>query len=210
MAGSEDALLRTGRSFFLRWPYLWEIWGREEGATYFSLGKDLNKFFKEKGISSKKIIIKSALYDFLPTQSPYDAIKRLKFNSGEINNLIISINFTDEKELKKAYKALESLRNQHRKGSKTDILSYSGCAKITFDLRQGEESSQIALSRVGYPKRILTPSYKAPFKPRISKKDFDLVNLFSANGFFSDSDKDNILDNYNNGPYRSLCKGAKP
>lgn len=25
IAGSEDALLRTGRSFFLRWPYLWEI-----------------------------------------------------------------------------------------------------------------------------------------------------------------------------------------
>jgi hypothetical protein len=194
IAGSEDALLRTGRSFFLRWPYLWEIWGREEGTTYFSLVKDLDKFFKEKRMSPKKITIKSALYDFLPTQSPYDAIKRLKFNSGEINNLIVAIDFSDEKELKKAYEAIESLRNQHRKGLKTEILSYSGCAKITFDLRQGEESSQIALHRVGYPKRILTPSYKVPFKPRISKKDFDLVNLFSANGFFSDSDKDNILD----------------
>jgi hypothetical protein len=195
IAGSEDALLKTGRSFFLRWPYLWEIWGREEGTTYFSLGKDLDEFFKEKGMNPQKITIQSALYDFLPTQSPYDAVKRLKFNSGEIGNLTVVIDFSDDKELKKAYEALESLRNQHRKGLRTDRLSYSGCAKITFDLRHGEEICEIALPRVGYPKRILTPSYKAPFKPRISKKDFDLLNLFSANGFFSDSDKDNILDN---------------
>lgn len=194
VAGSEDALLRTGRSFFLRWPYLWEIWGREEGATYFSIGKDLDKFFKEKGMIPKKITIQSALYDFPPAQSPYDAIKRLKFNSGEIKNLTVVIDFSEKKELEKAYKALESLRNQHRKGLGTDILSYSGCAKITCDLRHGEKSSQIALPRVGYPKRILTPSYKAPFKPKISKKDFDLLSLFSTNGFFSDSDKDNILD----------------
>ncbi|UCC40037.1 MAG: hypothetical protein JSV96_00835 [Candidatus Aminicenantes bacterium] len=195
VAGSEDALLRTSRSFFLRWPYLWEIWGREEGATYFSLGEDLDKFFKEKGMSPKKITIQSALYDFPPTQSPYDVIKRLRFNSGEINNLTIVIDFPDVKELKNAYKALESLRNQHQRGLRTDILSYSGCAKITFDLRHDGENSQIALPRVGYPRRILTPSYKSPFKPKISKKDFDLLSLFSANGFYSDSDKDNILDN---------------
>ncbi|MCJ7581205.1 MAG: hypothetical protein MUP98_11810, partial [Candidatus Aminicenantes bacterium] len=30
-AGSEEALLKTGRAFFLRWPYLWDVWGRDEG-----------------------------------------------------------------------------------------------------------------------------------------------------------------------------------
>jgi hypothetical protein len=32
-AGSEEALLYTGRSFFLRWRYLWEICGQQEGVT---------------------------------------------------------------------------------------------------------------------------------------------------------------------------------
>jgi len=33
-AGSQEVLLHTGRAFFLRWPYLWDILGRDEGATY--------------------------------------------------------------------------------------------------------------------------------------------------------------------------------
>src|SRR5512135_147114 len=41
VAGSDETLLKTGRAFFLRWPYFWEIWGRETGATYESLERDL-------------------------------------------------------------------------------------------------------------------------------------------------------------------------
>jgi hypothetical protein len=29
VAGSGETLLRTGRAFFLRWPYFWEIWGQK-------------------------------------------------------------------------------------------------------------------------------------------------------------------------------------
>jgi hypothetical protein len=42
-AGSNDALLKTGRAYFLRWPYFWEIWGREAGRR-FTLEADLAKF----------------------------------------------------------------------------------------------------------------------------------------------------------------------
>ncbi len=60
-AGSEKALLATGRAFFLRWPYFWEIWGREQGATYFSLEKDLVRFLDKTGVKPEKITFKSAL-----------------------------------------------------------------------------------------------------------------------------------------------------
>ena len=36
VAGSQETLLRTGRAFFLRWPYFWEIWTR----IRFHLGKN--------------------------------------------------------------------------------------------------------------------------------------------------------------------------
>ena len=93
LAGSEKALLETGRAFFLRWPYLWEIWGRKEGHTYQSLEKDLIRFLNHAGIAFSKITIKTALYEFPPLKSAHDSIKRLRFNRGEINDLKIQSSY---------------------------------------------------------------------------------------------------------------------
>lgn len=194
VAGSGESLLQTGRAFFLRWPYFWEIWGREEGETYFTLEKDLQRFLKDKGINTEEVQIQTALYEFFPAKSPHDSIKRLRFNTGEIKNLFIEISFPGKEQENEAFQALEKLRIQHNRGQKTDIFSYSGCAQITFILKSASENSRVVLPRMGYPKRILTPSYKRQVKPKISGKDFDLTSLFSAKGLYSDSNKDGILD----------------
>ncbi len=196
-AGSEEALLKTGRSFFLRWPYLWEIWGRELGATYFSLEKDLASFLENQGVKPDQITIQAALYEFPSTELLQHALRRLKFSSGEIQNLTVNIHFSDEKQKEKALQALESLRFEQRKGLKTDILNYPGCARITFKLFRDGEISQVELQRLGFPKRILTPSYKPPVRARISGKNFDLLEIFSTQGFYSDSDNDRIPDTLN-------------
>jgi hypothetical protein len=41
---------------------------------------------------------------------------------------------------------------------------------------------------------MLTPAYKTPKKRNIPERDFDLLTLFSAQGLYSDSDKDGLLD----------------
>lgn len=197
VAGSEEALLHTGRAFFLRWPYFWEIWGREQGATYFTLEADLAQLLKDEGISFARMTIRDALYEFPPTKSPHESIKRLKFNLGEIKNLTVEIDFDSKEQQEQAFRALGTLQRQHLRGLRTDVLSYPGCSRITFELQTGQsrrEISRIFLRRLGYPKRILTPSYKRPVRAKISGKDFDLLSLFSSKGFYSDSNKDNILD----------------
>ena len=196
-ASSEDALLKTGRSFFLRWPYLWEIWGREQGATYFSLEKDLAGFLEDQGVRPDSVMIQAALYEFPSTELLHQALKRLKFNSGEIQNLTVNIYFSDEKQKEKALQAFESLRLQQMRGLKTDVLNYPGCARITFELFRAGEKSQVELQRLGFPKRILTPSYKPPVSARIPGKNFDLLEIFSPQGFYSDSDNDRIPDTLN-------------
>jgi len=196
-AGSEEALLKTGRSFFLRWPYLWDIWGRELGATYFSLEKDLAGFLEDREVRPDRITIQAALYEFPSTELLQQALRRLKFNSGEIQNLTVNIHFSDEKQKEKALQALESLRLEQRRGLKTDVLNYPGCARITFKLFRGGEISQVELQRLGFPKRILTPSYKPPVRARISGKNFDLLEIFSPQGLYSDSDNDRIPDTLN-------------
>lgn len=193
-AGSPDAMLRTGRAFFLRWPYFWEVWGREEGATYFRLEEDLGRFFEQKGVDHQQTRIVQALYDFPPDKSPHEAIKRLKFDRGEIQNLVVQARFQDEEERTKAARALEALQRSHRRGQQTEVLTYPGCAQISFQLLSSGKATTVTLPRVGYPKRMLTPSYKPVSRTKITGKDFDLTALFSTRGLYADGDKDGILD----------------
>jgi len=193
-SGSQEVLLRTGRAFFLRWPYLWDILGRDEGTTYSKVEKDLAQFLENNNIQDFHISIQSALYDFPSFESPHESIKRLKFNNGEIKQLAIHVDFPSKEEKGKALKVLERLSLLHSKGEQTNVLSYTGCAKIQINLRCQQETSQISLTRLSHPKRILTPSYKSIRKPKISGKDFDLISFFSGNGVYSDENKDGILD----------------
>lgn len=194
LAGSEEALLQTARSFFLRWPYFWEIWGREEGETYFTLEKDLSKFFETETISFSRFSIFSATYEFPVMKSPHEALQKLRFDRGEIEDLVIAVEFESPQEKQRASKALENLKLLHKRGVKTDTLSYAGCAQITFELRSNGKVSRIFLPRVGYPKRMLTPSYKLSTRPIRSGKEFDLLQVFTTKGLYADSDKDDIPD----------------
>jgi hypothetical protein len=193
-AGSDQALLQTAREFFLRWPFLWEIWGREEGDTYISLEEDLLAFFKTNHLSPAHISILRADFQFPTIKSPHDAIKKLRFNRGEIKDLSVTADFNDSEARAKAVEAVEELKSLHNRGVATEILSYPGCAQITLQLRDNEHTVQISLPRVGYPKRMLTPSYKP--RPTASRtgKEFDLTSVFTTKGFYTDSDKDSIQD----------------
>ncbi len=192
--GSSESLLRTGRAFFLRWPYLWDIWGREEGATYHSLEEDLAKFFKDAGVIYDRALILQVLYEFPPTNSPHESLKRLRFNAGEIKKMHVRIDFPDRVQQERALEALKELKTHHQKGIRTHFLSYPGCAQICFKLQTGSQPSAFLLPRVGYPKRLLTPSYKPVSSLKITGKDFDLLGMFRTEGFYSDTNGDKIQD----------------
>ncbi len=193
-AGSAEALLETGRAFFLRWPYIWEIWGREDGLTYFTLENALAGLLKSEGIGGFRIVIRAAFYDFPRRSSPFDTIKRLKFDSGEIRDLRIEIHFSDPQSKEKARAAVEALGLDHRKGLRTEVLSYPGCARLTLVLEEGGREAIVTLPRMGYPKRILTPGYKEVPRRNAPEKDFDLANLLSAKGLYTDGEQDGLPD----------------
>jgi hypothetical protein len=191
-AGSGEALLETGRAFFLRWPYFWEIWGREDGLTYFTLENELAGLLNSEGIGSFRIVIRAAFYDFPKRSSPHDTVKRLKFDSGEIHDLRVEVHFSDPPSKDKARAAIETLKLEHRSGLRTEVLSYPGCARLTLVLEEGGREAIVTLPRVGYPKRILTPGYKDIRRRSAPEKDFDLLTLFSGKGLYTDSDQDGL------------------
>jgi hypothetical protein len=194
VAGSEDALLQTARAFFLRWPYFWDIWGREAGPTYAALERDIDQFLAAEGIHLQRTIIKSALYEFPPAPKGPGTLRKLDFHGGEIKNLVAEINFTDEDDLSTAAKAFENLKLAHWRGQKSEWLSYPGCARLTMNLRFGKTRQEAVLPRLGYPKRMLTASFKetAPLDDR--EREFDLTRLFTTQGLYGDTDGDGIPD----------------
>ncbi len=211
-AGSQEALLHSARAFFLRWPYLWDIWGREEGDTYFSLEEDISRFFEKAGIPLSELTVFSVLYEFPTSKSPYESIKKLRFERGEIKDLTVSIDLENTQLLNRAYNALKELEFQHKRGIETGTLSYPGCARITFELLKDLEKKSVSLSRMGFPKRMLTPSYRPRIRRQKTGKSFDLLSLFTSKGFYSDSNKDGILDSLDASlivPESSSCPGIE-
>ncbi len=193
-AGSEDTLLKTGRAFFLRWPYLWDIWGRDEGDTYQSVEGNLEDFLNDIGSDYSTVSIQSVSYTFPSITSPHDAIKRLRFNTGEIKNLSVRIEFSNPDHMEKTRKAFVALQQSHKKGERTDVLNYSGCSQITIEMRNKNNVADVTIRRIGVPKRFLTPSYKSPVRPSRSGKSFDLLNLLSSQGVYLDRDNDSHAD----------------
>jgi len=193
-AGSNDALLKTGRAYFLRWPYFWEVWGRETGATYFTLEADLAKFLGQEEVRLLRTVVREAHYEFPPADQARGALRRLSFAQGEIRDLVVEVNFADEGDFTTAGRALELLRSQRRRGQRTDVLSYPACARLTFDLTYAKKSSRLILPRSGSSRRLLTPGFKERPRPESAERDFDLLQLFSVQGLYGDQDKDGLLD----------------
>jgi hypothetical protein len=194
VAGSDETLLKTGRAFFLRWPYFWEVWGRETGATYESFEKDLGDFFKTAGVSPQQIVVREALYEFPAAAPVSDGLKALSFDQGQIKNLSVEVHFSAVGDRDNARDALLLLGRDQRKGIRTAVLSYPACAALTFDLFHGGSRSQAVLARTGATKRLLTPGFKERPGADPAGKEFDLLSLFSAKGVYADQDRDGVAD----------------
>ncbi|MFW6160008.1 MAG: M14 family metallopeptidase [Acidobacteriota bacterium] len=192
--GSPESVLKTARAFFLRWPYLWEIWGREEGITYGQVEKDIRHFLKEEKLDEYNLSIQSAFYEFPSPDIPYQSLKRLNFEEGEIKELIVSLSFKNQQESQNAIQGFQQLLSDHRRGLRSGVLSYPGCAELRLIISNPKTSTEIRLPRLSYPKRILTPSYKTPLKVKPKGKDFDLTSFFSTSGIYADSNSDGIQD----------------
>ncbi len=194
VAGSDDVLLKTGRAFFLRWPYFWEVWGRETGATYEGLEKDIGSFLSASGLEPRKTVVREALYEF-PAASPVaDGLKALSFEQGQIADLRIEVHFASEEDRTKARDALLELAADQRRGARTSVLSYPACAVLTFELSFGAARSEVALPRTGATKRLLTPGFKERPAASASGKEFDLLGLYTTRAAYADQDNDSIPD----------------
>lgn len=195
LAGSGETLLQTGRAYFLRWPYFWEVWGRESGYTFLKFEEDLNNFLTEAGVKFPKIVVKSLLYSFPPTDLIPAGLNSLNFkNNGEISRMSVEVYFSDREDQQKALSSLRLLSGLRARGQKTDLLAYPGCAEIELNLIAGSQQDKVLLPRPGSSKRLLTPTFKEFRRAPEKGKQFDLTELFTAKGVYADRNQDGLND----------------
>ena len=195
LAGSEETLLKTGRAYFLRWPYFWEIWGRDSGYTFQTLKNEVENFLLREDIHFQKTIVNQILYTFPPVENIPVGLQSLNFEGGgEITTLGLNVYFTDSTDLEKASKALRLLSGQRARGIRTEVLAYPACAELEFHLISGRREEIISLKRPGSSKRLLTPSFKEKQPIPEKGKSFDLTGIFSEQGIYVDRNKDGIND----------------
>lgn len=194
--GSAEAMLKTCRAFFLRWPYLWNIWGRKDGHTYDSVEQDVLAYIQSLGLKAEPdaVSVQSALYEFYPDKTLPPALDKLRFPEGELKEIEISIKLNDSSDQQQLEKALTQLIRQHRRGQNTDILSYPGCGAIHFILTGPDPSIKVLLPRTGSPDGRLTPGYRSMSQSDYAEQSFDLLNMLSVRGLFADTNQDNIPD----------------
>lgn len=190
--GSPEALLQTARAFFNRYPYLWDILGPETGETYEILEREISHFCQAAIGRKVKPIIKELFYEWPQFIAPYSSLQKLHFDHGEIKEILIELTLAEE-EACQLETALKLLDQDHRRGKRTNLLSFAGGQKLTFQLG-GSNEKIFSLERVGWPRRFLTPSYRSLRTNRTSTKDFDLLELYTSRGLFGDSNNDQVPD----------------
>lgn len=203
--GEEGHLIREAAlSFASRSPYLWDVLGRETGATYDTLKKDLAFLLAEEGAHPSLCSITSIAFrprgDPDPEREEVELKERelqaFAYRGGEIEILTVAVEIGEE-EIGLAGRALHRLREDHQRGKRTDVLNYPGVARIKVTLKAPALSLEFSIPRIGLPQRLLNreihPEFLEPRK-KPSRHALSLSQLYSCKGLLEDQRKNGIPD----------------
>jgi hypothetical protein len=193
-------------SFAGRWPNAWEIWGEKTSTFMKTIRQQASDLLVSAGIKPDDIVLRGMVYQVDKEQDKNpDTIseekrrnlENMRFDTGEVKAAIISITTDSLEAGKRAIAAVEELRKAHLRGEKINILNYPGIAKTVLIIEAPGESLKVEISRFGYPARMLqrSPDPALMKKPEpVKGEDINLSNLYSLEGLYTDSMKDQIPD----------------
>ncbi|MGQ9578060.1 MAG: M14 family metallopeptidase [Candidatus Aminicenantales bacterium] len=193
-SGSPTLLPRISTTFFGRYPYLWDIWGLEDGETFERLANEISRFLQSISADLPRPVIRDILYDLPQPESPYESIARLRYDLGEISELRVDFGLVDDSLAGRLLQAFQALQQDHARGRRVELLSFAGCRRLIFCWQKGIQEESVSLDRVGVPQRLLTPPYRSRRQARGPQRDFDLLELLTSKGLYGDTNNDTIPD----------------
>ena len=192
-------------NFFSRFPYIWDITGRETGELWDQVKHDILSQLPGSDKKNTSIRMTEVHYQY---QKPLEEsvnkrrLERLGLSGtiqkrGEVEKVEVEVVIPGD--TKNATKNLKNLITAHQRGEDTNILNYAGVKNVEIHIlaKAGKKRETITIFRTAVPQRFLNPSTDPSFfrkKVNINDTNADIAGFYTNNGIYKDIDADGFAD----------------
>lgn len=194
----------AARQFFSRFPYMWDVVGRETGEMWSKIKTQIAGQIPKELKAKSRVRLTAVHYRFKRQPHPAVITRRLQRQGlagtrhlkGEVSRADVEV--TVDGEIDKLVENLSQVRQDHQQGRSTHLFNYAGVGAVQVSINSGTSSARDFLfTRLAYSQRFLNRSYDPNYfkrKIKIKSTGADLANLFSLKGIYRDSDDDGFAD----------------
>jgi hypothetical protein len=193
-------------NFFSRFPYTWDITGRETGESWDQVKHDILTQLPGDERENTSIRITAVHYQYekpLEDSMNKRRLERLGLSGtiqkkGEVEKVEVEVVVPGD--TKNTAINLKNLITSHQRGESTNILNYAGVKHVEIHVLSGVDAKRreaITISRTAVPQRFLNPSTDPSFfmkKVTINDTNADIAGFYSNNGIYKDTDGDGFSD----------------
>jgi hypothetical protein len=193
-------------NFFSRFPYTWDITGRETGESWDQVKHDILTQLPGEERENTSIRITAVHYQYekpLEDSMNKRRLERLGLSGtiqkkGEVEKVEVEVVVPGD--TKNDAINLKNLITSHQRGESTNILNYAGVKYVEIHVLPGVDAKRgetITISRTAVPQRFLNPATDPSFfmkKATINDTNSDIAGFYSNNGIYKDTDGDGFSD----------------
>ncbi|MCK4765427.1 MAG: hypothetical protein KAW12_24710 [Candidatus Aminicenantes bacterium] len=193
-------------NFFSRFPYTWDITGRETGELWSRVKEDV--LGRIPGPDRKKASIRITAVHYLYREPLEKSVKnRLLERSGlsgttqkkgEVEKVEVELIVPGD--IQDIAAAFKNLIDAHKSGIDTQILNFAGVKHTVIhisSLGNKKNGKTVCIPRTTVPQRFLNPAVDPFFfKKKTDIKDVqsDIAGFYTGKGIYKDTDEDGFAD----------------
>ena len=193
-------------NFFSRFPYTWDITGRETGELWNHVKEHIYSQLPESYREKAQVALTAVHY--LCPEPLHKAARQRRLQrtglsgtvrkEGEVEQADVELRIPSD--TKDAAKVFKNLISAHKRGEGTNFLNYAGVKQVAlhiFTIGITDAGEAVTIPRTAVPQRFLNPSTDPFFfRKKVTIKDSfsDIAGFYGTRGIYKDSDSDGFAD----------------
>jgi hypothetical protein len=202
----ETALSRkyAAVNFFSRYPYIWDIQGREIGELWPQVKQHISSLLPSSLKETARISLFSIQYKFKeePEKEITNRAKEKSGMSGTIRRdqqvFQAHLQITLPSNSKEIAEIFTGISDSHSRGIQTKILNYNGINQVVLHVKgENSQNEKVIIPRFDYAQRFLNPVQDPTFfkkKKNIKDNQSDIAEFYTFKGIYKDTDSDGYSD----------------
>jgi hypothetical protein len=193
-------------NFFSRFPYIWDITGRETGEIWDYVKQDI--LSQLPGPEKKNVYVRITAVHYRYQKPLEKSMNKRRQERMGLSGTIQKKGEVEKVEVELiippgAQNIIGNLKNlitAHQRGERTNILNYAGVKHVEIHILSKDEKKRketITISRTAVSQRFLNPSTDPSFfskKVTIKDVNSDIAGFYTNKGIYKDTDSDGFAD----------------